>query len=335
MGTPNSNDKNAAPEVEAMASFLDEIGEGTFFIEEPLAGLVHPTIQWINGSKKQKARGTDDIAYTGGWFISEDQGVDEAPPGFKPYVFTTDKGDEIPGYAARTLEKVVVIRDRKCWIVDPMSPTPVRFSSREYDEAVEYATSLSKPDAGPRGRLHVLIAFPSAPQDLFVLSLGGTVVSDFRGSRNSEGVLDGFRNKIVKRATRMSHQRSRSGQGGKPTDFPTCAFFLTNVGAAVDDKGAPVFETRGKGTATSTVTPPKWLDAPNGNASVDLINKLFVRDSDLRNMVQHAFNENESWSTAWYEEPLAEQRSRLIKKTSTEVQASTEGGRPDDQEMGF
>ncbi len=324
---------NNAPEVEAMPSFLDEINDNTFFIEEALSGLVHPTIQWVNGSKKQKARGADDIAYTGGWFISEDQGIDEAPPGFTPYVFTTDKGDEIPGYAARTLS-VIVIRDRKCWIVDPMSPSPVRFSSREYDEAVDYATSLSKADAGPRGRLHVLICFPEAPQDLYVLSLGGTVVSDFRGSRNSQGVLDSFRDKIVKRATRMSHQRSRSGQGGKPTDFPTCAFLLTNVGAAVDDKGAPVFEVRGKGTATSSVTPPKWLDAPVGNASTELINKLFVRDVELRTMVQHAFNENEAWATAWYEEPLSKLRDKLVKKAGG-VAAAEEGGRPADQEMGF
>jgi hypothetical protein len=274
-------------------------------VEDRSFGMLFPLVQYVNGSPANKRLG--GIAYTGGFFLSEDQGI--TLPGFEPYTLTTREGVEVPGYASRTLMGCV-IRYRRGFLAVPEKDgaLPIRFANSEYDLAVQ---------AGKvRGQTHVLF-LPKGSTEPVMVSFRGLGSKAVAGMGKDRGAIPSFGQKIVGRATQIAKQ---SGRG---KIYPLCSFTMT-LGPDILDDGAPKFTEVGK-KDKSMITLPVWIDAPRGQVTQEMINKLYVGQSVFQK-AQAEFDASAAWGDEWSEEALVARRTRRGARTQEDGGEEAAGG---------
>ncbi len=303
-------------------SFLDFADEN-IHSEEVGSDPVHPTIQWVNGSPKMKNLGVKDIAYTGGFFISEEQADEDVPPGFAPYTLNTDSGAAIKGYSAQSLQPMVVLGIRRCWNVRAASDSPIRFASGEYNGALALSVALTtikgEKETSPRGRAHVQVVFTSNLDQPYVLTLSGTNAGHLcSGSMSKPGVLLRFKTKIVQTANAKREAAARKAKRGLPLSLVTCMFVLDGLtyerkGTEGKDLDIPLFTEVGS-TTKQMITRPVWFNEPSGNGSIETIQSLFLgANVETSNQLQAMYNETkDNWTSRWSEEVLV--ASRVARK---------------------
>lgn len=281
----NQDGANPAPSIAD-----DDFLSADVTIEDRQYGAQFPIVQWVNGTPDKKKEG--GIAYTGGFFISTEQGV--VPPGFTPYTLVTKEGEEIEGFATRDLS-LSVLRLRKSWVVAPDKGLAQRFAQAEYDSACEMGK--------PRGQLHVLVMMKGLDEPL-CLTFRGFAAKGMAGQGKDRGVIPSFGQMVPTVATRLARKQNRK------TNYPLCAFYLT-VGGQRDDKGVPVHTEVGE-KEKSKISMPVWVNEPKA------VDEAFVRKAFVGNILltahQAAYTESESWYEAWSEEQLAARRASLVRK---------------------
>lgn len=289
-------------------------------VEDSAFGSSYVILQWLNGSPKAKKSG--GIPYTGGFFMSGDQGV-EPPPGFEEYTLVTDDAVEVKGFASPTLTGSV-IRYRRCWDSEPEENSGKRnerFGWDEYEEAQAHGS--------PRGVCHLLFGIKSYDEPV-MLVFRGMVAKSVMGQGRQRGIVPQFAQQIVSAAKRIARKNK---QGSK--SFPLCAFVLTMGGKLESDGKTPVFDVVGQGNKTSQVTYPIWRDAPDAIVDTALLNRLYVGNETFATY-QDYHTEASDWVTAWNSDELAIRNKREVKATGAALPAADgAGGAPGEQEVGF
>lgn len=243
---------------------------------------VYPSFQWVNGSQRQRA--LNDLSYTGGWLLPEEQAPTEDFP-LPKWEFVTDSGAIIPGYAASSL-KVAVIAYRRCWTVGAREAFQ-RFPWDHFDAAREYAQELG--ERHPRGRVHALVAIQGLEAyGPFVLNLAGMAARAFTEAVQAIG-------KILKvPATRLI----RASRGQKHPGVPLRSFWAT-IGYKRAADGSPVFEKVGKEGASNFITPPSAWDLPAKPIKRwEELQPFFVGKPNL-DLFSAWYEEAADWLTAW------------------------------------
>lgn len=261
-------------------------------VEESGFGSQFPLVQWVNGDPKNKPLG--GIAYTGGFFISADAGID-CPPGFEEYTLHTQDAKEVKGFAARDLKGVSVIRYRKCWSSDPGNNGLVmRFGWNDYEEAEAYGSA--------RGVAHILIGLKGFDEPLLVSFRGMTAKGMMGMGRNDRGVIPTVGQTLLSAAKREARKSKMT------KTYPLCAFSF-DLGPKRNEQGEPVFEEVGSGSNTSLITLPTWLDATDGMVSDTELQRRYV-GNELLATYQDVHREAEEWVRAWDSETLSERAGR-------------------------
>lgn len=274
-------------------------------VEESGFGSQFPLVQWVNGDPAKK--GVGGIAYTGGFFISADAGI-EKPPGFEDYTLHTQDGEEVKGFAIRDLKDVAVIRHRRCWTSDPGNNGLVlRFGWNDYESADAYGSA--------RGVAHLLIGIKGVEEPL-LLSFRGMTAKAMMGMGRDRGVIPTFGQVILGAAKREARKNKMT------KTFPLCAFRL-NIGPDRDDKGVPAFTTVGTGSNTSKITLPVWLDATDGVVSAKELQRRYV-GNELLGAYQDVHREADEWVHSWDSEVLAERAGRATGTPIAAPASSTE-----------
>lgn len=279
-------------------------------VEDPSFGSNYAVFQWVNGDTKKKKTG--GIEYTGGVFLSADQGI-EAPEGFDPFTLVTDDGTEIPGFAASEITGSV-LRYRRCWISEPENGLSQRFGWNEYDDASAYGKV--------RGVAHVLFSLKGMEEPV-LLAFRGMVAKRMLGQGRDRGIIPMFGSKVVGAAKRIARKRGRNKA------YPLCAFEIT-IGGDLDSNGEPVFTKVGTGKNTSNVTYPVWRDEPQALVTESELGRLFVGNEAL-SLYQDWHTEAEDWVRSWD----AERFTHRISAAPKQVAAGDEDGVPGDQEVPF
>lgn len=268
-------------------------------VEESGFGSQFPLCQWVNGDPAKKPLG--GVAYTGGFFINAEAGI-ECPPGFKPDTLHTKDGDEIKGFSARDLKGASVIRFRRAWTSDPGDNGLVlRFGWDSYDEANEYGKA--------RGVAHVLMALKDFDEPLLV-SFRGLTAKAIMGMGRDRGVIPHFGSVICSAAQRVARKNKMSKK------YPLCAFTL-DIGPARNEAGDPLFVEVGTGSNTSMVTMPVWIDATSGEVSEAEVQRRYVGNEKLA-LYQDIHREAEEWAHNWDSDILA---ARVKKVTGEPIAA--------------
>lgn len=312
-GAPPNTDVTAedlASTSAAEENFLD----ADVTVEDRNFGMQFPLVQYVNGSPAKKREG--GIAYTGGFFLSGEQGI--TLPGFEPYTLVTREGAEIAGYASRTLTGSI-IRYRRGFLAVPEKDgaLPQRFANSEYD----LATQVGK----VRGQTHVLMV-PKGSTETVMVSFRGLGSKAVAGMGKDRGAIPSFGSRVVGRATQMAKQ------AGRPKTFPLCSFLIT-IGPAMLDDGAPKFTEVGK-KDKSMITLPVWLDAPTGQVTQEALNKLYVGQSVFQK-AQAEFTATEAWFDEWSEESLVARRAKNNRKAASDEDTDgTDGANGDEAGTG-
>jgi hypothetical protein len=266
-------------------------------VEDRGFGPQYPIVQWVNGSPKNKKQG--GIAYTGGFFISAEQGISKdllEKAGFEAYSLVTNDGTEIVGFAATDLT-VSPIRYRRCWQVQADGQLARRFGWDEYDAAQE--------EGKPRGVAHILCAIPGLEEPVLV-SFRGMTARAVMGQGKERGLIPMYGSKIIGMANRIAKAAHKN------TKYPLCAFRIT-VGPEMDGK-SPKFTEVGKGDAKNNVTLPVWRDEPTADVDKALLGRLFVGHERFA-AHQDWHNQAEEWVNAWDTETLQGYRTRRSTKS--------------------
>jgi len=280
-----------------MSEEINEFNDANSFlaadinVEETGFGSQFPLIQWVNGDPSKKAAG--GIAYTGGFFISADAGV-EKPKGFEDVTLHTQDGEEIKGFGTRDLKDVAIIRHRRCWMSDPGDNGLVmRFGWNDYESADGYGK--------PRGVAHLLIGLKGV-DETFLLSFRGMTAKAVMGMGRDRGIVPTF-SQVIHGAAKREARKNKMNKA-----FPLCAFRL-NIGPDRTDKGEPVFKTVGSGSNTSKITLPVWTDSVDGVISNAELQRRYVGNEAL-GVYQDTHREAEEWVHAWDSETLAQRAGR-------------------------
>ncbi len=260
-------------------------------VEDPAFGSVYPVIQWINGAPANKKTG--GVSYTGGFFLSDDQGV-EPPKGFEPHTMITSEGVEVLGYASPMLNGSV-IRTRRCWMSEPESGLAQRFGWNEYDEASGYGT--------PRGVCHVLFGIPGYDEPVLLVFRGMVAKQIMGQGRGARGIIPQFGQKVIGTAKRLARKQSKN------ISYPLCTFGLTMGGKLEADGKTPSFDKVGQPPNTSMVTYPIWRDEPTQRVDQAILNRLFVGNEALA-LYQDWHLEAEEWVRSWDAETLTARARR-------------------------
>lgn len=276
------SEENQSMDFDAENDFLG----ASISVEDQAFGPQFPIIQWVNGSPRAKALGLDHISYTGGFFISADQGVSSElllKAGFSETEITTNKGDVIKGYAARSLE-ISPIRFRRCWQVQAEAggQRAARFAWDDYDSAIA--------EGKARGVCHLLVHVHGIDKEVFAVSFRGTTARDVLGQGKDRGLIPTYANKIPGRATRIAKAAS------KKNVYPLCAFKLT-IAAESSADGLPVFTEVGS-KEKNNVTRPVWLDEPDSEVTAPDLRRLFVGNA-LFAELQDVHRSADAWVDAW------------------------------------
>jgi hypothetical protein len=307
--TTNENDTTQVDGNDAVGAEGEEVFDflsATVTVEDRQFGSVYPNIQWVNGAPNKKREG--GIAFTGGFFVSADQGVEI--PGAEPYTLITEKAEEIEGYAIRDLVGFTPVRIRRSWMVE-VNGQMRRFAWSEYDLAKEASGGKE-----PRGLTHIL-GFIKGVDGPVVVTCKGHVAKALVGmGQRDRGIIPSYGQKIVAMASRFSREGGKKGQ-----DYPLCAFSL-DIGPAREADGSPKFTEVGKNDKSS-VTLPVWLNQPKA-ADQALLQRLFVGKRFA--MYQQTFTESAEWQSAWDEDTLVAARNRVASKGFS---AAPEGGKDD------
>jgi hypothetical protein len=274
--------------------FLSIAGQIT--IQDQPFGAMYPVIQWVNGDMKAKAIG--GISYTGGFFVSAEQGLDL--PGWTPYTLVTRSGQEIVGFSCRDLT-LTPIAFRRSWLVRrDEAGLPIRLPWNGYAEGTKYDYKKS-----PRGRGQLLAKIKTSDgwlADPVIITFSGMVAASVFSQGRTRGIVPAFGQIVVNQASRIAASK------GNQKRYPLCAFTL-DIGADRDGNGLPIFADVGKGDAKSKVTLPKWLNRPSGVVATSEINKRFVGASQF-DINQRIYNEAGEWTRAWSAEALIEALKR-------------------------
>lgn len=295
------------------------LGDDVEFIEDREYGSVYPVLSYIVGDVKHANK--KSIFYTGGFFID----LQAAPDvdvlkslGFVEETRVTSEGEEIPGLAIRDLEGFIN-NSRRAWTVElPDGSLTKLYAQSEYDDAKEVGS--------PRGLCHTLMTLKGAI-DLgpFMLSFRGMVASDVAGQN---GIISSHGQKIVMAARNLSARR------GRRKKFPACLFSL-KIGPARDEKNKPIYDTVGKGNATSKIVHPVWLDKPEGRASEADVRSRFCGKDDLA-VLQGYVTDSEAWRGTYSEENLRARRGEApAGALPTGGAGGTGDGLPKGNEVGF
>jgi hypothetical protein len=284
-------------------------------VEDQEFGSAYAVVQWVNGDVKNKKSG--GIEYTGGFFLSADQGV-EPPDGWKPFTLMTQEGQEIAGYATRDLN-MSPIRTRRCWDSDPGdNGLSRRFPWSDYEDAQAFGS--------PSGKAHVIVGVEGFEEPL-LLAFRGMVAKRMMGQGRERGIIPMYGAKVKGAAKRIARKKGRKGKA-----YPLCAFKL-NIGPQRDAKGAPEFTKVGQGSNTSNITYPVWLDEPKGLVDEALLNRVFVGNETL-GVYQDWHTEAEDWVQQWSAETLYARRAAGQKPTDD---GGEDGGKklPGEQDVPF
>jgi hypothetical protein len=292
-------------------------------VEDPSFGSQYPIIQWVNGDPGKKKSG--GLEYTGGFFISAEQGLDNVP-GAEPYTLITANGDEVEGFAVRDLE-ITPVRFRRSWLAQADEKgLSQRFPWNAYEDAVEHDHQDR-----PRGRGQ-LVALVSGMEEPVVITLSGMTSAAVFSAGRDRGIIPNFSQIVINRAKQLARR------AGRNIDYPLCAFKLT-VGPKRDEKGEPLFDTVGSGQNTSKVTMPVWLDQPEGMADEAYIRRHFV-GREMFGKTQDMHKACDEWVMQWSPKALIEQLKRSA-EVSNELKGLRSGavsdgdGLPGDREVPF
>lgn len=299
----------------------DEVFEDGFLgaavdVEDRSFGPQYPIMQWVNGDPKNKKQG--GVPYTGGFFISTDQGVSAAvleAAGFKAGSMMTKDGTEIPGFEAVEVT-LSPIRYRRCWQVKAEGQLARRFGWDEYDAAQE--------EGKPRGVAHILCAIKGIDEPILV-SFRGMTAKAVMGQGKERGVIPSYGATIIAQAKRAAKK------GHKDINYPLCAFRLT-ICPETDGKN-PKFTEVGK-NEKSNVTLPVWKDAPEGEVDSALLQKLYVGAENLAKF-QDWHKAADEWVDAWDADTLSGFRNRKGGGGGGETPAEGTDGTPKGNEMVF
>ncbi len=305
-------------DVQIEESFEDGFLGAAIDVEDRAFGPQYPVAQWVNGAVKAKRQG--GVAYTGGIFISTDQGVSGEKLlalGFEPYSMLTNDGTEIPGFASTELT-FAIIRYRRCWQVLADGQLPQRFGWDEFDAAQEAGQ--------PRGVTHLLIAIKGLDEPI-LLSFRGMTARRVMGQGKERGIVPTFSQKIcgsAKRIARADH---------KDKNYPLLTFFLT-VSPETDGKG-PKFTEVGKGEKKNSVTYPVWKDEPAGEIVQADLNRIFVGNQSLATY-QDWHRQADPWVEAWNSDQLESFRNKRRGSKSDEATGeAAKDGTPGENQMTF
>lgn len=282
-------------------------------VEDRAFGPQFPVAQWVNGSAKNKRQG--GVAYTGGIFISADQGIagDKLKAaGFEPYSFVTNDGTEIAGYAA-TEVTLAILRYRRCWQVKADGQLAQRFGWDEFDAAQEVGD--------PRGISHLLVVIQGIDEPI-LLSFRGMTARRMMGQGKDRGVVPEFSRLIcgsAKRIARAAH---------KEKNYPLCTFRLTL--APESDGKQPKFTEVGKGDKKNSVTFPVWKDRPTGEVDQALLGRLFVGNERLA-QYQDWHKDGDEWVDAWNSDTL--QSFRNNRSSGRSSAATPTDGTPSENQV--
>ena len=259
---------------------IDSIDQST--VEQRVATF--PLLQWVNGDAKMKKSG--GVAYTGGWFISEENagGLEEIP-GWTKDSLSTSSGQEIPGFFKRDI-RIAIIHSRRRWMVRQQDQRPTWFPWKDYSKALAVA-GTGKPSGNEQ-----LLVWVDGLEALnpCVVTFRGMVGMEFSGGQGSEGVIGAFGKRVITVANAAIRAQGRKEQ------FPFRAFYLP-IGPQRDSTGAPTPKMVGPKGSQSPVTLPALLGV-SMKPDVAEIGKLFV-GKDLLAELNDLWTENLDWLKAW------------------------------------
>lgn len=313
MSTDQSKTGSPAPE----ESFEDGFLGAEISVEDRNFGPSYPIVQWINGNPTQKKAG--GVPYTGGFFISSDQGLSEEALkaiGFEPYTHVTQQAEEIPGFAIRDL-KLTPIRWRRCFQVDPRDGKSLsrRFGWDEFDAAQALGS--------PRGVAHILVAIDGLDEPVLV-SFRGMTAKHMMGQGKDRGVIPEYGSKIIGAAKRVARAAKKVAK-----DYPLCAFSLT-VGPEMETEKAPKFTEVGS-KVKNIITAPVWRDEPTSTIDAPLLGRLYVGHEKLA-IYQDWHNEAQEWVDAWSSLELSNRRGTAAQADGA---APAADGTPGDNQVVF
>ena len=130
----------------------------------------------------------------------------------------------------------------------------------------------------------------------FVLTLKGSAAMAFESYRDKDAVLSRFANTVIRAANAASDAAAKKAGNAGGKRWPYRAFWLP-VGAARDEKGAPIYAEVGKGSNTTNVVLPVALGLPDKPEQVDL--KRFYVGGDLLTRVNELYDASSDWRAAW------------------------------------
>lgn len=292
--------------------------------EDPGMGATFPVIQWDNGDPAQKRAG--GIGYTGGWFISAEQGIQ--PPGFEPYSFVTSEGQEIQGFSARNVTGTI-IRYRRSWLSQPSE----KGLARRFPWGGFEAAKKSAYDGKPRGRAQILFAIDGMDEPV-VLTLSGMAAAAMLSQGKDRGVIPNFKQVVANQATMIARK------AGKKITFPLCAFRVT-IGPKMLEDGSPFFRKVGQGDKTTMVAQPTWIGAVTSVDQQAITSTYFIGRERFEKVTQQIWKESAEWAEAWSAATLIQNLKRSL-SNARDLQALEsikedvdESGVPGDKEVPF
>ncbi len=248
-------------------------------------GPAYPVIQWVNGSPAN--RPLDDISFTGGWFMSNENCELQGPEDpFSIWAMMHRTGEQTLGYGAEGLH-FSVLQTRNRWEVYEESGQRKVFAWNGYDTAKQYGR--------PSGRLHMLVVVKGlekyGPHIVTLRGMTGAAIT----KRN--GILHQYADKVLKAANMASLEHSKAN-GTEAKRWPRRLFWMPLSSQRKQGSWEePVFSTVGQGQNTSQITYPALVGVPQSFEEVDL-NKYFV-GADLMDSLTDLQTETEAWSHEW------------------------------------
>ena len=254
-------------------------------------GPSFPLLQWAYGNIKDRKRA--DMDGQGGFFVKGDRldaAVMEAA-GWTKTERTFKSGASEEGYWKREAA-VSIIAERKRWEIVGADGKRQVFPWNKFDAA---KTAIA--GSAPRGRNQYLVLIKGLEESgPFVLTLKGSGAMAFESFRDKDAVLSRFANTVIRAANAASDAAAKKAGNGGGKRWPYRAFWLP-VGAARDEKGAPIYVEVGKGSNTTNVVLPAALGLPDKPEQVDL--KRFYVGGDLLTRVNELYDASAEWRAAW------------------------------------
>ncbi len=274
-------------EMEFDAGSVDSIDQST--VEEN--GISFPLLQWVYGNVAAKKYGGMD--YQGGLFVKTDKVGDDVltAAGWAKVERTFKSGASEEGYWKREAA-ISIIAERKRWEITGADGKRQVFPWNKFD-----AAKAAIAGSAPRGRNQYLVLIKGLEDaGPFVLTLKGSAAMAFESYRDKDAVLSRFANTVIRAANAASDAAAKKAGNAGGKRWPYRAFWLP-VGAARDEKGAPIYAEVGKGSNTTNVVLPVALGLPDKAEAVEL--KRFYVGGDLLSRVNELYDASADWRAAW------------------------------------